>query len=526
MFLSRSILGVVITTALAGPGSALAESAIRFEGSVVKLGPNVENLGEADAAATVHFTIALRPQNPDALAALLARGERLTPEQVKRDVLPTQAQRAAVEAWLRANDLTVEKNLPEVLSVRASGSVAAVSRALGVHFSHIVSEGKQFVSADTAPSLPASLAQTVASINGLQPHLHYFTNFIRSTNKAFSGYTPAGIRAAYNVATLPQTGVGTTTAIIIDAYPLTTDLTTFWTDTGTAQSLSNITFIPAALGTVPAPTGEETIDVEMSSSLAPASKVRVYATVTLAFTNIDNGYEAIINDIVSGTSKITQVSISLGACESSVSNSQKLTDEYYHSILDSLGATVLIATGDSGAKECGASGGLVPSFDSTSPYVTGVGGTTLVENSSGVVTSETGWTGSGGGLSTAFSTPSYQTSLKRKSRTVPDVAAVGDPNTGVAIILNGAVTVYGGTSVATPIWAGLIARANQARIANKKPTLGQLNPRIYPLLGTTSFRDILSGNNGGYNAVKGYDLVTGIGTPLMARLLPVLLAQK
>jgi kumamolisin len=515
---------LALLAALAMPAAAYADSSVRFDGSVVKLGANVRVLGESDRTAPVHFTVALRPREEDALAALLARHERVTPEELKNRFLPTQAERDAVTTWLTANGLTIEHGLREVLSVHATGSVGDVSRVLGVHFSHIMSEGKEYDAADSAPSLPASLAPIVAGIHGLQPQLHYHTNFIRST-KAFGGYTPAGIRAAYKATTVTQTGAGTTTAIIIDTVPLTTDLTTFWKDTATPQTLSNITYIAASLGTLPKPSGEETIDVEMSSSLGPASKVRVYATATLAFTAIDNGYEAAISDIVDGI-KIEQVSISLGACETGVTTDQKLTDIYYHSILDALGATVLIASGDSGAKECGASGGLVPSFDSTSPYVTAVGGTTLVLNSSGVVTSETGWTGSGGGLSTAFALPTYQAALKLKSRGVPDVAAVGDPNTGVAIILNGAVVVYGGTSVATPIWAGLLSRVNQARIAAKKPTLGELNPRIYTLIGTANFRDIVSGNNGGYSAGKGYDLVTGIGTPLLSTLLPTLVAQK
>jgi kumamolisin len=86
--------------------------------------------------------------------------------------------------------------------------------------------------------------------------------------------------------------------------------------------------------------------------------------------------------------------------------------------------------------------------------------------------------------------------------------------------------VFGGTSVATPIWAGLMGLVNQARFTAKLPSVGFLDPRIYPLLGSKNFRDIVSGNNGGYSALKGYDLVTGIGTPLTATLLATLVAQK
>ena len=133
--------------------------------------------------------------------------------------------------------------------------------------------------------------------------------------QATSGFSPAGIRDAYAASGLPETGANTTTAIIIDTFPNKSDLTTFWKDAGVPQSLSNIKFIPAVGGTSPAPSGEETIDTEWASSIAPASKVRVYATISLSNTDVDNGYEAVILDLVNGV-KITQVSISLGALRS------------------------------------------------------------------------------------------------------------------------------------------------------------------------------------------------------------------
>ena len=86
---------------------------------------------------------------------------------------------------------------------------------------------------------------------------------------------------------------------------------------------------------MPKPSGEELIDTEMASSIAPDSKVRVYATTSLSNTDVDNGYEAVILDLANGF-KITQVSISLGQCETLVPKGEFLTDEYYHAILSSL----------------------------------------------------------------------------------------------------------------------------------------------------------------------------------------------
>ena len=210
-----------------------------------------------------------------------------------------------------------------------------------------------------------------------------------------------------------------------------------------------------------------------------------------------------------------------------------LTDLYYHAILSSLGASVLVATGDQGSTGCfpnNKSTANVADFAATSPDVTAVGGTTLVLNSNGSVKSETAWSGcetqgSGGGLSSEFVTPSYQTSLRLPSRGVPDVAADANPSTGVAIVLNGRIQVFGGTSVATPIWAGLMALVNQARLAAGKSTLGLLNPRLYRAGPEASFRDITVGNNCGFSTEVGYDLVTGWGAPRMNILLPDLKAQ-
>jgi kumamolisin len=108
---------------------------------------------------------------------------------------------------------------------------------------------------------------------------------------------------------------------------------------------------------------------------------------------------------------------------------------------------------------------------------------------------------------------------------VPDVSADANPNTGALIILNGAQEQVGGTSLSSPMWAGLMGLVNSARITAGKPTLGLLNGRIYPSVGTNNFRDITSGNNGGYSAGPGYDLVTGIGAPVLSNLLPTLVAQ-
>jgi kumamolisin len=101
------------------------------------------------------------------------------------------------------------------------------------------------------------------------------------------------------------------------------------------------------------------------------------------------------------------------------------------------------------------------------------------------------------------------------------VSCTADPDEGAFVFLDGSVQQFGGTSWSAPVWAAFCALINASRVhAGKKP-LGFLNPLIYPLA-ATGFRDITSGSNGAYKAVKGYDLVTGLGVPNVKALIKAL----
>ena len=133
------------------------------------------------------------------------------------------------------------------------------------------------------------------------------------------------------------------------------------------------------------------------------------------------------------------------------------------------------------------------------PNVTAVGGTTLNLNSNGAVTSESAWFYGGGGTSTFFTRPTWQSGAGVPAgnfRCVPDVASVADPNTGGYLILDGQPYIVGGTSWSAPVWAGYCAMINQARASQSEPPLGLLGPKIYVLNGSSSFRDITTGSNG------------------------------
>ena len=253
----------------------------------------------------------------------------------------------------------------------------------------------------------------------------------------------------------------------------------------------------------------------------------------------------------------TVISISLGACEASMSGARstvRAVNDMF-SIAAGAGISVVIAAGDTGSSgECTAGGpvGLLsPSFPASSPYATAVGGTNLVLDEGNRIVEEIIWNdgpllpaAGGGGLSLLWNSPWWQRGISAKAsgrtRALPDVAGLADGFPGYALNLGSlaaadlgkAWTVIGGTSAATPLYAGGIALANQAAGRRGQPDLGLLNPLINRLgtsrTGESGLRDVVSGSNdigpylrpeagggqplGCCTAMRGYDLASGWGS--------------
>jgi kumamolisin len=529
-----------VTPSAAQQDTVLVRSAQPF-------GADVTVVGAADDRAGFEFQVALKLRNVEEFHARLGRGEEISDDDLEARYLPSAASYQAVITWLTASGLAVTRTYENRVTVEVAGSVGAVRAALHVPFKRVRVEGAEYIATDAAPVVPAAIAAVIEGINGLQPyrHLNKLIRFGATTpapdaraitpDTVITGnYLPVGILRVYQALPyLTQSGQRTTTAILIDTFPLTSDLTAFWKLAGIPQSLNNITFIQTVSGVLPPSSAEDSLDTEWSSSIGYGSKVRVYATKDLSFQHLNTGYQAILSDLKHGV-KIEQMSVSLGLGELCTPRVEVNTEENLLSLIAAKTVSIFIASGDDGSRECGNSNPPNPSWPSTSPFVTAVGGTHLIaqiiSSTKLKIESETGWTGSGGGFSRVFSAPSYQTFLGASARVVPDVAADADPETGVVIVLDGSKQLnIGGTSASTPIWAGMASLINQARIAAGKKPLGQLNPRIYPILQSTTytknFHDDIGGCTQDFCAVKGYDLVTGMGSPVMNVLLPTLVAQ-
>jgi subtilase family serine protease len=266
-------------------------------------------------------------------------------------------------------------------------------------------------------------------------------------------YTPAQIRHAYGFDQLTADGSGQTIAIV-DAYGSSTiqsDLDTFCSQFGIAPATVTI-YYPQGKPISNAGWAQETsLDVEWAHAIAPGAKIVLVAAKSSSYTDLLGAVDYAVN------SGATVVSMSWGGSESSAE-----TGNGYDSHFNHPGVTFVASAGDSGEGV---------EWPAASPYVVGVGGTSLYLNSDNSYNSEVAWSGSGGGISQYESAPPWQSAWSGLGyRCVPDVSYLGDPNTGVLVVYRNNLYVFGGTSVGAPQWAALVA-LSKASLASAETTL-------------------------------------------------------
>jgi subtilase family serine protease len=335
-----------------------------------------------------------------------------------------------------------------------------------------------------------------------------------------TGYTPSQIRHAYGFdqitfanGTVTGDGSGTTIAIVdaFDDPTIANDLKQFDATFGlpdptfTKVDQNGGTNYPRADGGW---ASEIALDVEWSHAIAPKANILLVEANDSSFTNLGAAVS-----FAASQPGVVAVSMSWGGGEFAGETS---LDSTFQTPAGHAGVAFIAASGDSGAP---------PIYPAISPNVLAVGGTTLNLDSSGNILGESAWGGSGGGISSFEAQPSYQNGVVTQSstqRTNPDVAYDADPNTGFPVydsFNNGTAnpwSQFGGTSDAAPQWSALIAIADQGRALNGLGSLDgptQLLPKLYSV-SSADFYDITTGNNGTYSAGPGYDLVTGLGTPV------------
>ena len=553
---------------------------------------SVGGLSAAQLAAPMEFSVALGMRSLEEFQARIGNGELVPYEEVQAKYLPLPGDYERVAAWLTSEGFALTFPDSSRLSVFAQGTVAQIQSSFGVTMQSVTVDGVAYTSAIDAPSLPAGVTGGVLGVNGLQPHIQKHTHHRTATAKTAGGVqtnslTTANqppsligeIRSAYNGTTLTTTVNGATTtldgtgqkiAILIDALAASTDLTKFWSNNKVAQVIGNIETVTVGTGTADATEGEETLDEEWSSGLAPGAKVRVYDPLSLTDTNLNKCLAQIKTDVTGATAaaiaqpQIHAMSMSYGEDQNAVAASEYTTEAGYYAAITNGntfygGVTIFASSGDAGSQQDETSStALIVSYPAADTSITGVGGTDLTysstvvngrnwtekgwgEYSSFTITGEgsyKGFGGSGGGAATSqIARPAWQVGTgvaTGTTRLVPDVASVGGP-TVADFEYGGTDQFVFGTSWASPSWAGYSALINQARALKGRLPLGLLGRRVYPLIGTANFYDITTGNNsytsskvngtmgtGSFGCTTGYDEVTGVGTPNLTALVNTL----
>jgi kumamolisin len=504
--------------------------------------------GEKPVRPTSVITVSVVVRRKSPLNARRLGKDRLTRAQYRQQHAADPVAVKLVRAFAKESGLSADKDTPqpERRTVKLTGTVAAMEKAFGVKLTQKVLDGATYRVREGSILIPAPLAGAVEAVLGLdnrpqaQPHFRVLGSTINAQAAGTGGfarahaaaagtsYTPAQVGQLYQ---FPQgaTASGQTIGIIeLGGGYRTKDLTTYFK--GLSLKAPKLTAVSVdggknTPGTANGADGEVMLDIEVSAAIAQGAKIVVYFAP-----NTDQGFiDAVSSAVHDTTNKPSVISISWGGPESSwTAQAMHALDAACQSAA-ALGITITVAAGDNGSTD-GGSGNNVD-FPASSPHVLACGGTTL-EGSGSTIKSEVVWNeqassegATGGGVSNVFPLPSWQANAKVPApsssgggRGVPDVAGDADPVTGYQVRVDGENMAIGGTSAVAPLWAGLIALSNQQ---NGK-SAGFIQPQIYAAKAASSFHDVVSGNNGAFSAGPGWDACTGLGSPIGAKLIPLL----
>ena len=542
---------------------------------------NATDLGALNPAQPVTVRLGLQLHNVDGLKQVVQSHGRLSASQVKAQFGPTADEVAQVTAYLQSQGLSGITVEPNNLLVSATGSAANVAKAFNTVL-HGVSVNGATAFANTAPAyVPQALGGVVVGVLGLnnvqvagiskhqkgatinhapasssaaapQPEspCSISSVFIVGlpspqpipTPQAYTtgcprNYTPSDYWRAYNITSSPAAS-NVSIAIMTEGNPRPAIDALRVNEQG--DGLPQVPVVIKQVGLAspdvnPVAIDEWTLDMTASTGIAGnVNTLYVYATTSLTDSDIALMYNHWVTD------NVAQIgNSSFGGCEiyPYLDGAMVIDDEVF---LEGAaqGQTMFASTGDTGSfcsvgNPNGVPGG-VPLMEhpSVSPYVVAVGGTTLWSQVDGSYQGESAWNAGGGGLSQFEYSPYWQNGVQPASQTpvgftfrgVPDVSMDADLQTGMIIYTNDfGWTTIGGTSLASPLMAGVWARVLQSHpnagfaasalygtFAGSNPGTKLLGPP--PTVNTGPFHDVLTGNNGAFNAAPGYDYTTGLGT--------------
>lgn len=517
--------------------------------------PSATDLGALSPTTPLTVRVAMNLHNESGLDSLIASHQRISASQFAAQFGPTASDVQSVVSYLRGQGFTNVQASGQLVS--ADGTAALAAKAFNTTLESFQLNG-QNVFVNTQPAfVPSSLGGVVSAVLGLNNAAKMTVRPTRRNDtQCFpSGGTPAGclplfdaagVQKYYDAASLPVPS-NTTMAVMAEG-----DVSQTVSDLQFARTTQGLPQVPVTVVKVGLPSpdtagvGEWDLDTQSSTGMAGnVAMLFIYDTTSLTDSDIANEYNRWATDDVAQLGNS-----SFGECEYQawLDGSMKVDDNFFKQAA-AQGQTMFVSTGDTGsscalAPTNGAPGSGPPmvEFPAASAYVVGVGGTSAIANNDGTYAGETAWNAGGGGLSQFENSMSWQQSVAPAStglaatnlRSLPDIAMAADPNLGGYNVYGanipgiGACTTgcgIGGTSEASPLAMGSYARLLGAH-ANQ---LGYAPPLLYrnylakqnsaatvtgppPTQALGGFHDVITGGNGLYTALPGYDYTTGLGT--------------
>jgi len=489
----------------------------------------------------------------------------LTPDDFGKRFGPTQAQRDAATLWLLQQGFSLEGSAKSGTAITFSGTAGQVGRAFRTAIMEYQVDGETRHGNATDLSIPRGLAGFVSGVAAMHDLRRSSRPGLRgkaamkplATGASGETYVgPGDFATIYNLNPLFAqgiTGKGVAIGVVGETDIALSDFTGFRQQFGlTGGSFTTLETGPAP-GLVAYDQAEASLDTEWASAAAPGADIKLVASPTsIVSQGVDLSALYLVDSNLASV-----ISYSYGECEAAMGGALSTAVTFYEQLWAQAagqGISVFVSSGDSGAAGCdsgdaySATQGLGVNGIGSTPYNTCVGGTMLSTGSaywSGGSTQttqttargyipETAWNesslvngfrllGGGGGASTCWAKPAWQSAPgvpADRMRDVPDVSLNASVmNTPTAVMVDGTLQAYGGTSVATPCMAGIMALVVQkyGRQGNANPTLYTLASAQYGGSGPAVFHDVTSGNNSvpgqvGYLAGTGYDQATGLGS--------------
>jgi kumamolisin len=495
------------------------------------------------------MTVSVIVRRKTPLSPAHSRGERrLTHAEFNANHAADPAAIKLVKAFAEEFGLKVEAGTPAPgrRTMKLTGTVANMQRAFGVSLAHKTMEGVTYRVREGSIHLPAELQGYVVAVLGLdnrpqaKPHFRVLgeldaaaaetarsQGFARAhaANGSIS-YTPVQVGQLYQFPKGASAFNQTIGIIELGGGFRQKDITAYFKSLG--QKPPKVIAVPVGGGKNDpggpnGADGEVMLDIEVAGAVAPGARIAVYFAP-----NTDQGFvDAIAHAIHDTTNKPSVISISWGSAEVNWTAQAMAALDAACQSAAALGITITAASGDNGSSDAVNDNKNHVDFPASSPHVLACGGTNL-QGSGTSISDETAWNGqpqggaTGGGVSDVFPQPAWQAgarvpkaSTPSGGRGVPDVSGDADPATGYIVRVDGKTFVIGGTSAVAPLWAGLIAVANQQ---NGK-SAGFIQPAIYAAKARAAFRDIVKGGNGSFTAGPDWDPCTGLGSPNAPQLI-------